>query len=67
MCKFYQEKLDNFKQLFPENENVNVNLRNHEKFFVKIYRTERYKKSSTPYIRNLMNKYVREQSDMFKN
>ena len=59
-------KLDNFKQLFPENENVNVNLRNHEKYFVKKYRTERCKKSSIPYFQNLMNKYVREQSDMFK-
>ena len=58
-------KLENFKELFPENSNVNMNVRNHEKYLVKKYKTERCKKSSVPYFQSLMNKYVREQKAMF--
>ena len=58
-------KLENFKELFPENSNVNMNVRNHEKYLVKKYITERCKKSSVPYFQSLMNKYVREQKVMF--
>ena len=58
-------KLDNFKNLFPENKNVNMNIRNHEKYLMKKYKTERCKKTSVPYLQSLMNKYVREQKDMF--
>ena len=58
-------KLENFKNLFPENENVNMNIRNHEKYLIKKYRTERCKKTSVPYFQSLMNKYVKEQKDLF--
>ena len=58
-------KLENFKELFPENQNVNMNIRNHEKYLVKKYKTERCKKTSVPYFQNLMNKYVKEQKVMF--
>ena len=58
-------KLENFKNLFPENENVNMNIRNHEKYLIKKYRTERCKKTSVPYFQSLMNKYVKDQKDMF--
>ena len=55
----------NFRELFPENKNVNMNIRNHEKYLVKKYKTERCKKTSVPYFQNLMNKYVKEQKVMF--
>ena len=58
-------KIENFKDLFPENKNVNMNIRNHEKYFVKKYRTERCKNTSVPYFQSLMNKYVKDQSNMF--
>ena len=58
-------KLENFKELFPENKNINMNIRNHERYYVKKYKTERCKKSSVPYFQSLMNKYVKEQKDMF--
>ena len=58
-------KLENFKNLFPENENVNMNIRNHEKYLIKKYRTERCKKTSVPYFQSLMNKYVKDQKDLF--
>ena len=58
-------KLENFKELFPENKNINMNIRNHERYYVKKYKTERCKKSSVPYFQSLLNKYVKEQKDMF--
>ena len=42
-----------------------MNIRNHDKYFVKKYRTERCKKTSVPYFQSLMNKFVKEQRNMF--
>ena len=58
-------KLQNFKELFPENKNINMNVRHHEKYYVKKYKTERCKNTSVPYFQTLLNKNVKEQKVMF--
>ena len=55
----------NFKELFPENKNINMNVRHHEKYYVKKYKTERCKNTSVPYFQTLLNKNVKEQKVMF--
>ena len=42
-----------------------MNVRHHEKYYVKKYKTERCKNTSVPYFQTLMNKYVKEQKVMF--
>ena len=49
-------KNDKVKDLFPKNDQtIKMNLRNQRKYKIKKIRTERYKKSSLPYMQNLLN------------
>lgn len=57
-------KLQNFRKLFPHNKKYHVmNKRKESKFFVNQTKTERYKKSSIPYMQRLLNK----EEKVFKN
>ena len=50
-------KLLNFKKLFPHSKKFHVmNQRKRRKFFVNNAKTERYRKSSVPYMQRLLNK-----------
>ena len=44
------------KDLFPKNSSGNeVNTRKKKKYKINLIRTERYKKSAIPYMKNLLN------------
>ena len=49
-------KNDKVKDLFPKNDQtIKMNLSNQRKYKIKKIRTERYKKSSLPYMQKLLN------------
>ena len=45
------------KKIFPINEEIDIKIRELEKFHVNFARTSTYKKSSIPYIQRLLNKH----------
>ena len=50
-------KLQKFKKMFPHSKKFHaMNQRKFRKFFVNNSKTERYKKSSVPYMQRLLNK-----------
>ena len=49
-------KNETVKDIFPKNTSGNeVNTRKKQKYKVNLIRTERYKKSAIPYMKNLLN------------
>ena len=49
-------KTEKIKDVFPKNTSGNeVNTRKKQKYKVNLIRTERYKKSAIPYMKNLLN------------
>ena len=49
-------KAEKVKEFFPVNEIKSIQTRNFERFKVNPFNTERYKKSSIPYLQSLLNK-----------